>query len=86
MHSPHSLPHQPETPGSRGGAKKAPETRDATHLLLLADGAVAGHPLHAPDVDGAVLLNLLQLLEGENHRDPGDGDVGPTKVMLPKGM
>jgi hypothetical protein len=28
---------------------------------------VASHPFHPPNVDSTVLLNLLQLLKGENH-------------------
>lgn len=57
----------------------------ASHLLLLADRAVASHPLHPPRISGTVLLDLLQLLQGENYRDPGHRDVGPAEVVLPGG-
>jgi hypothetical protein len=40
--------------------------------------------LHPPNIDSTVLLNLLQFLKRENHRDPRDRDIRPTKVMLPK--
>lgn len=52
------------------------------HLFLLADRAVARHPLHAAHVGGAVLLDVLQLLEGEDHGDARDRDIRAAEVVL----
>ncbi|VCW70135.1 unnamed protein product, partial [Gulo gulo] len=71
------------TPGAASPSARDPQRagrpHGTQHLLLLADGAVACHPLHPPHVDGTVSLDLLQLLRGENHRDPRDRDIRPAE-------
>ena len=52
------------------------------YLLLPADGAVLGNPLHASTVHSTVPLYLLHLLEGEGDSNARHRQLRPADVVL----